>query len=65
MELYMVMVQETLERTFPVRADTIEQALDVIHERYVVGDIVLDADDFAGVHYTATEAVEYERELVQ
>lgn len=65
MELYMVMIKETLERTIPVKANNWVEAIDVVEERYRNSDIVLDADDFAGVNFIATEAFEYERELVK
>ena len=65
MELYMVTVRETLERTVPVNANNWVEAIDIVEERYRETDIVLDADDFAGVNFSAIEAFDYERKLVK
>jgi len=65
MELYMVTVKETLERTIPIKANNWVEAIDVVEERYNDTEIVLDAEDFAGVSFSAIEAFDYERKLVK
>lgn len=65
MELYMVTVKERLERTVPVEAANEVDAVDIVEERYRTSDIILDAEDFIGVDFSAIKAFAYEQELVK
>ena len=43
-----IVIKEELARVIKVRAENLEAALDNVAERYYKGEIVLDAEDFAG-----------------
>lgn len=48
---YLVRVVETLARTVKVKADSIDDAFNIVEKEYGNGNIVLDYDDFEGVEY--------------
>lgn len=48
---YLVRVVETLARTVKVKADSVDDVLNIVEKEYGNGSIVLDYDDFEGVEY--------------
>ena len=46
-----VEVNETLARRVPIEADNEFEAMNVIEERYYNSQIILDAEDIAGVRF--------------
>ena len=59
MKEYDVKIKETLERTITVRADTREEAQDIVETGWKNGEYVLDSEDFVG----ADMFIEAERSL--
>ena len=53
---FTISVTETLSCLDLVDADTKEQAIDIVAERWKNGDVILDADDFQGVEFQIEEA---------
>lgn len=43
-----IVIKEELARVIKVKAENLEAALDNVAERYYRGEIILDAEDFAG-----------------
>ena len=44
--IYKVRVTETLAKTFAVKADSLDEAIDLVQKSYDNATIILDADDF-------------------
>ena len=54
-EVYEVTVTETLERVVYVKADSMEDARELVRIQYRREDIVLDAEDFVSVEFEVNE----------
>ena len=54
-EVYEVTVTETLERVVYVKADSMEDARELVRIQYRREDIVLDAEDFVSVEFEVKE----------
>lgn len=48
MKEFDIVIKEELARVIKVKAENLEAALDNVAEQYYRGEIVLDAEDFAG-----------------
>lgn len=62
---YLVRVVETLARTVKVKADSIDDAFNIVEKEYGNGNIVLDYDDFGGVEYYPREVRGEDLELYE
>ena len=58
MRKFEVEVRETLSRTVVTSAYNDLDAMERVRERYRTGQLVLDADDYAGVSFNARETEE-------
>ena len=45
---YKFEIEETLKKTVTIEAESEQEAIDILRQKYYVGDIVLTADDYAG-----------------
>lgn len=52
---YEVEVKEVLSRIETVNADSLEDAIDIVMDKYHAQEIVLDAEDFVGVDFLPSE----------
>lgn len=52
---YLVTVEETLSRTVKVKAESLEDAEDIVGAAYNNCEIILDAEDFVDKEITARE----------
>lgn len=57
MKKYRIEVEETLERVVEVEANSVDEAIDKVHEMYKNEEIVLDENDFMDVEFR--EYVDY------
>ena len=53
MPIFEVEVNETLTRRVPVKAKNEIEAIDLVEEKYYTSEIVLDAEDYVGVEFSA------------
>lgn len=44
--IYKIRIAETLSKTFAVKADSLDKAIDLVQKSYDNSEIILDADDF-------------------
>ena len=61
MKEFEVEITETLQKTVTVEADSKDEALQMVEDMWKDSDIILDADNFVGVEYTANEGKEIEK----
>ena len=54
-ESYKIQIKETLARTDELIANTKEEAISIVKEKYKTSEIVLTADDFIGVSFEEIE----------
>lgn len=52
-----VTIVETLRKKVIVEADSLEEAEQLVNDRWYAGDYILDADDFFGVKFESAEPV--------
>ena len=52
-----VTIVETLRKKVTVEADSLEEAEQLVNDRWYAGDYILDADDFFGVEFESAEPV--------
>lgn len=52
---YEVEVKEVLSRIETVNADSLEDAIDKVMDKYHAQEIILDAEDFVGVDFLPSE----------
>lgn len=52
MEDYTIEIIETLSKLVVVKADSKEQAIDIVREKYYESEIVLDEEDFYETEFT-------------
>ena len=64
MRKFEVEVRETLSRTVVTSAYNDLDAMERVRERYRTGQLVLDADDYAGISFNARETVESRERLL-
>ena len=62
---YLVRVVETLARTVKVKADSIDDAFNIVEKEYGNGKIVLDYYDFEGVEYYPRDVRDENLELYE
>lgn len=64
MKKYEVTIKETLSRKVEVFADSEDDALNQVQDKYDSCDIVLSADDFDGMEMDAKEVVDFDVSFV-
>ena len=57
-KIYAITITETLTRTIAVKADSLDEALDMIDNAYDNQQIILDADDYNGTDIEKSEYAE-------
>lgn len=62
MAKYRVIIEETLCKIIETEADTQQEALDKIKERYNNEEIVLTADDYSHTCFAASKIIEKEND---
>lgn len=55
---YEVTITETLQKNVTVEADSQAEAAQIVSDRWKNGEYILDADNFVGAEFTATQAVQ-------
>lgn len=55
---FLVEIQETLSKIVPEKADTPEEAIKKVKERYDKAEIILNAEDCVGVSYNLADSME-------
>lgn len=46
MPKFEIMIEEILRRTVTQEADSLEEAINIVEDKYAIGKIVLDSNDF-------------------
>lgn len=59
-KIYRIEIEETLQRVVEIKADSLEDAIDIAQNRYSNQEYVLDYEDYKGVEFS-----EYKDEVIK
>ena len=57
---YEIEIEEVLQKVVKVKANSLDEALDIVEEKYRNQEYVLDSEDFKGVEFS-----EYKEEIIK
>ena len=57
---YEIEIEETLQKVVKVKANSLDEAIDIVEEKYRNQEYVLDSEDFKGVEFS-----EYKDEIIK
>lgn len=53
-------IEETLQHVYEIEADSLDEAISIVHDRYRSGEYVLDENDYKGAEFR-----EYKDEVIK
>ena len=59
-KVYQIEIEETLQKVVKIKADSLDEAIDIAQNRYSNQEYVLDYEDYKGVEYR-----EYKDEVIK
>ena len=57
---YEIEIEETLQKVVKVKANSLDEAIDIVEEKYRNQEYILDSEDFKGVEFS-----EYKDEIIK
>lgn len=59
-KVYQIEIEETLQKVVKIKADSLDEAIDIVQNRYSNQQYVLDYEDYKGVEFS-----EYKDEVIK